>query len=107
MLCLEFFHPLSGSAELSDSTNVSPLPAGVTIAVAIAIHNIPEGIIVAIPIYYATHNRSFAILMSGISAITEPIGALVGLAVACTGSINDVALGVVFGLIAGIMVYIR
>lgn len=45
--------------------------------------------------------------MSGISAITEPIGALVGLAVACTGSINDVALGVVFGLIAGIMVYIR
>ena len=34
---------------------------GLTIAVAIAIHNIPEGISVAVPIYYATGSRGKAI----------------------------------------------
>ncbi len=50
---------------------------GVAIAVAIALHNIPEGISVSVPIYYATKSKKRAFLYSVLSGISEPIGALV------------------------------
>ena len=37
---------------------------GLPIAIAIAIHNIPEGVAVSVPIYYATGNRKKAFLYS-------------------------------------------
>ena len=49
---------------------------GIAVAIAIAIHNIPEGIAVAAPIYYATGSRSKALLTSILSGLTEPLGAL-------------------------------
>lgn len=48
---------------------------GVAIAVAIAMHNIPEGISVAVPIFYATGSRKKAFLYSVLSGLAEPIGA--------------------------------
>ncbi|MGC9372315.1 MAG: zinc transporter ZupT [Thermovirgaceae bacterium] len=50
---------------------------GIAIAVAIALHNIPEGISVSVPIYYATGSRSKAFIYSCLSGLAEPIGALV------------------------------
>lgn len=50
---------------------------GIAIAVAIALHNIPEGISVSVPIYYATNNRRRAFFYSVLSGLAEPIGALV------------------------------
>ena len=50
----------------------------IPIAVAIAIHNIPEGIAVSVPVYYATGSRKKAFLYSFLSGLSEPIGALVG-----------------------------
>ncbi|MCX7933916.1 MAG: ZIP family metal transporter, partial [Planctomycetota bacterium] len=49
---------------------------GFAIAVAVALHNIPEGISVAVPIYYATGNRKKAFVYSFASGIAEPVGAL-------------------------------
>ena len=51
---------------------------GVSIAVAIAIHNIPEGIAVSAPIYYATKSRKKAFWLSFLSGLAEPVGALLG-----------------------------
>lgn len=48
---------------------------GVAIAVAVALHNIPEGIAVAVPIYYATASRRKAFLYSFLSGLAEPVGA--------------------------------
>jgi ZIP family zinc transporter len=48
---------------------------GVAIAVAIAIHNIPEGIAVSVPIYYATGSRKKAFIYSFLSGVSEPVGA--------------------------------
>jgi ZIP family zinc transporter len=48
---------------------------GVAIAVAIALHNIPEGISVSVPIFYATGNRRKAFLYSLLSGLAEPVGA--------------------------------
>ena len=51
---------------------------GVAIAVAIAIHNIPEGISVSVPIFYATGDRKRAFWISFLSGVAEPIGAVAG-----------------------------
>ena len=48
---------------------------GVAIAVAIALHNIPEGISVSVPIFYATGNRRKAFVYSLLSGLAEPVGA--------------------------------
>lgn len=48
---------------------------GAGITFAIAIHNIPEGISVAIPIYYATKSKRKALLFATISGLSEPVGA--------------------------------
>jgi len=48
---------------------------GIAIAVAIALHNIPEGISVAVPIYYATGKRRTAFYYSALSGLAEPVGA--------------------------------
>jgi len=48
---------------------------GVAIAVAIALHNIPEGISVSVPIYYASGKRRMAFLYSLLSGLAEPVGA--------------------------------
>jgi len=48
---------------------------GVAIAVAIALHNIPEGISVSVPIFYATGDRKKAFVYSLLSGLAEPLGA--------------------------------
>jgi len=81
---------------------------GLTLAIAIAVHNIPEGVCVALPIYYSTGNRHKAFLWALLSGISEPIGALVGLAVikATGDDLHQIVYGVLFGLVAGMMVAI-
>lgn len=54
---------------------------GAGITFAIAIHNIPEGIAVAIPIYYATKSKGKALLYATLSGLSEVLGALLCLAV--------------------------
>lgn len=78
---------------------------GVSIAIAIAIHNIPEGIAVAVPIYYATRNRSKAFWYSFLSGLAEPVGALLGYFI-LRNYFNDSTFGLIFAGVAGIMVYI-
>jgi len=78
---------------------------GVSIAVAIAIHNIPEGIAVALPVYYATKSRGKAFLISASSGFAEPVGAILGY-VLLRNFLPDLAFGWVFAAVAGIMVYI-
>lgn len=78
---------------------------GVAIAVAIAIHNIPEGIAVSIPIYYATGDRKKAFYLSLLSGLAEPVGALLAYLVLMP-FMSPVVMGCVFASVAGIMVFI-
>ncbi len=78
---------------------------GISIAVAIAIHNIPEGIAVSVPIYYATKNRRKAFWLSFLSGLAEPVGALLGFFI-LRSVFNESTLGIIFASVAGIMVYI-
>lgn len=78
---------------------------GMSIAIAIAIHNIPEGIAVSVPIYYATGSKKKAFIYSFLSGLAEPIGALIGFFVLYR-FFNDVVFGLLFASVAGIMVFI-
>jgi len=77
----------------------------IPIVVAIAIHNIPEGIAVSVPIYYASGDRKKAFLYSFASGLSEPIGAVIGYLLLMP-LMNNVMYGVLFAGVAGIMVFI-
>lgn len=85
---------------------------GIPIAVAIALHNIPEGISVSVPIFYATGNRKKAFIYSFLSGLAEPIGAAIAyfgirfFVGTDGGVIPSEVMGILFGGVAGIMVYI-
>lgn len=72
---------------------------GAGITFAIAIHNIPEGIAVAIPIYYATKSKGKALLYATISGLTEPIGAAICYAVTALFGVEIANGGAAFPLI--------
>lgn len=77
----------------------------IPIVIAIAIHNIPEGISVSIPIYYATGSRKKAFLWSFLSGLTEPLGAIIGLLI-LNNIMNNLIFGIIFAIVAGVMVFI-
>lgn len=77
----------------------------IPIVAAIAIHNIPEGIAVSVPIYQATGSRKKAFFYSFISGLAEPVGALIGWLILMP-VMNDVVFGIIFAGVAGIMVFI-
>ena len=78
---------------------------GISIAVAIAIHNIPEGIAVSVPLYYATGSRKKAFGLSFLSGLSEPVGAAVGYFLIFQ-YFTDTVFGILFASVAGIMVFI-
>ena len=78
---------------------------GISIAVAIAIHNIPEGIAVSVPIYHATGSRRRAFKYSFLSGLSEPVGAIIGYFL-LRNYLSESMFGIVFAIVAGIMVYI-
>ena len=78
---------------------------GVVLAVAIGIHNIPEGLCVALPIYYATGNRWKGFMWGCLFGVSEPVAALLGWAV-LANAISQTVYATLFGLVAGMMVMI-
>ena len=78
---------------------------GLTLAIGIAAHNIPEGLSVALPVFYATHNRSKAFLWCFASGLAEPFGAFLCM-LFLRKFMNDYIFGFLFGVTGGIMTHI-
>jgi ZIP family zinc transporter len=87
------------------ATALSDVKLGLFIAIAIAIHNIPEGISVSMPIFYATGSRGKAFFYSFLSGVAEPVGAIVGYLILMP-FISDNLIAYLLALVAGIMIYI-
>lgn len=77
----------------------------IPIAFAIAIHNIPEGIAVSVPVYYATGDKKKAFKYSFLSGLAEPLGAIIGYTVLYR-FLNEVVFGFILAAVAGTMIYI-
>ena len=78
---------------------------GLPLAIGIACHNIPEGLSVALPVYYATKSRNKAFFWSLLSGFAEPLGAILCMLV-LQHFMNDYVFGFLFGFTGGIMTYI-
>lgn len=78
---------------------------GIPITVAIALHNIPEGISVFVPIYYASGSKRKAFQYSFLSGLAEPVGAFIGY-ILLRPFLTDTLFGILFAGVAGIMVFI-
>src|SRR5699024_10400042 len=87
---------------LSSSTNRG---LGLSLALAISFHNIPEGISIAIPIYFSTKSRFKAFLYTLISGLSEPLGAILAY-LFLSNIINNFIMSVILAMIAGIMIHI-
>ena len=84
---------------------ISDVHLGIFIAMAIAIHNIPEGIAVSVPIFYATENKNKAFFYSFLSGMSEPAGAVIGYLVLLP-FLTPVFLAALLAFVAGVMIYI-
>lgn len=78
---------------------------GIAIAVAVAIHNIPEGIAVSVPIYAATGSKRKAFWLSFLSGLAEPVGAILAWLVLMP-FLTPMLMHLVSASVAGIMVFI-
>jgi ZIP family zinc transporter len=78
---------------------------GIALAVAIAIHNIPEGIAVAVPVYASTGSVRKSFWWSFLSGVSEPLGALIA-ALILAQFLNEMVLGWMLSIVGGFMVYI-
>lgn len=86
-------------------TTTQNITLGLSVGLAIAIHNIPEGIAVALPVYHVTGKKRYAMLYAALSGVTEPIGALVGMLL-FGALLPQVLVGALMSAVAGIMIYI-
>ena len=78
---------------------------GLYITLAIMLHNIPEGISIAIPIYSSTNSKLKAFKYTFLSALAEPLGAIITF-LFLQPFINELLLGIVFAIVCGVMIYI-
>ncbi len=73
------------------------------VVIAIALHNIPEGIAIAVPIYSATSSKTSAMLCSVWCGLAEPIGAVIAWLLLPTAS--SLVLGCAYSFVVGVMLY--
>ncbi|KAH7492082.1 hypothetical protein PRIC1_002444 [Phytophthora ramorum] len=78
---------------------------GFSLAFGIGLHNIPEGIAVAAPIYFATGSRWRGVMWCVVSAIAEPLGGVIAW-LAIGDGMDHISEGILYGLVCGIMVCI-
>ncbi|MDX1653803.1 MAG: zinc transporter ZupT [Candidatus Competibacteraceae bacterium] len=78
---------------------------GLSVALAIGLHNLPEGVAVALPLYHAYGSRRRAVGLSFAAGLAEPLGAIVAYGLLWS-FLTDGLMGVMLALVAGIMVYI-
>jgi ZIP family zinc transporter len=83
----------------------SDMRLGVPVAIAVALHNIPEGIAVSVPIFYGTGKRGKAFRYSALSGLSEPLGALAAFFILAP-FMSEMLLAGIFAAVAGIMIYI-
>lgn len=103
MLAIILHNIPEGIATFISTTKDTSL--GISLATSIALHNIPEGISIAIPIYYSTKSKTKALGYTFVSALSEPLGAILT-CLFLLPFVNDILLGLLFSFIAGIMLQI-
>ena len=96
-------HEMHGVEEMKSNYRLKQ--TGIITAVTIAIHNIPEGIAVAVPIYHSTGSKKKAFWLSFASGLAEPLGALIAF-LFLLPFWNPALDALILSAVAGIMIFI-
>lgn len=75
------------------------------IAVAVVIHNIPLGIAISAPLYYSTGSKKKAFLYTFLVGLCQPLGAVLGYLI-LSQYFNNLIYGILFSVVAGIMIFV-
>ncbi|KAH9741220.1 zinc transporter zip11 [Citrus sinensis] len=99
------FIPEPSLAQGSDLTSKKGLRVGLNLAVAIALHNIPEGVAVALPVYFATQSKWQAFKLATLSGFAEPLGVII-VAYLFPSSLSPEILEGLLGSVGGVMAFL-
>lgn len=87
------------------TTGINDIGLAIPIALAVILHNIPLGIAISVPIYYSTGSKKKAFFYTFIVGMFQPLGALIGYFL-FSNLETDLFFGVLFSVVAGIMIFI-
>ncbi|MBU5437071.1 zinc transporter ZupT [Tissierella sp. MSJ-40] len=87
------------------TAGLKDISIAIPIAVAVVIHNIPLSIAISVPIYYSTGNKGKAFTYSLLVGLCQPAGAVIGYLL-LSKFFNDITFGILFTIVAGIMVFV-
>lgn len=102
MLLAIAFHNLPEGMAIGAS-GASNSQTGILVAIIIAVHNIPEGMAISAPLASGGVKGCKTILLTALAGAATVVGALIGLAV---GGISQLASGICMGLAGGAMLYV-
>lgn len=87
------------------TTGLKDISLAIPIAIGVILHNIPLSIAITMPIFYATGSRKRGFLYSLIVGLCQPLGAVIGHLV-LSNFLNDTLNGILFSIVGGIMIFI-
>lgn len=79
---------------------------GLSVCTAMSIHNLTEGFMIALPLYYATRSRTSAFIYAAVmGGLSQPLGALMGLYLMrhISKASEDYMFGIIFSSVSGMM----
>lgn len=87
------------------TTGLKDISLAIPIAIGVILHNIPLSIAITMPIFYATGSRKKGFIYSLMVGLCQPLGAILGHLI-LSNFLNDVVHGILFALVGGIMIFI-
>lgn len=87
------------------TAGLKDISVSVPIAAAVILHNIPLSIAISVPIYYSTGSKKKAFLYSLFVGFCQPLGAIIGYLI-LSNFFNDLVFGILFSIVAGIMIFV-
>lgn len=87
------------------TAGLKDITVAIPIAAAVILHNIPLSIAISVPIYYSTGSKKKAFIYSLLVGMCQPLGAIVGYMI-LSRFFNDLVFGILFSVVAGIMIFV-
>lgn len=87
------------------TAGLNDISLAIPIAAAVIMHNIPLGMAISIPIYYSTKSRKKAMIYTILVGLCQPLGAVLGYLLLYK-FFSDLLFGILFAMIAGIMIFV-
>lgn len=87
------------------TAGIKDITLAIPIALAVVLHNIPLGIAISVPIYHSTGSKKKAFIYTTLVGMFQPLGGLIGYFL-FSNLPTELFFGVLFTIVAGIMIFV-